>query len=150
MAKILLIEDDPQEGRMYQRLFETNGYELIWAKGGKEGVEQAKTILPDLIYLDIMMPEMNGFTVLEILKSISSTRGIPVIVLSNLSEQKDIEMALAKGAIRHLVKANTDEKTLLNFTKDILSAFSNHPTSPKSSTVLNPEVLEDQTKPPQA
>ncbi len=123
MSKILLIEDDPVEARLYQHIFIRANYEVVVATSGKEGVEKAKSWRPDLIFLDLLMPNTSGFAILSMLKEKPDTRGIPVVVFSNLSDKKDIEMALAKGAIRHIVKLDTDETQLIEITKSILASL---------------------------
>ncbi len=84
MAKILIIEDDSMMSRMYQNSFSIEGFVTEIAKDGEEGIVKAKDIKPSLILLDVMMPKMNGLEALDLLKADSSTKDIPVVMLTNL------------------------------------------------------------------
>ena len=105
MANILIIEDDVLVARMYQKVFSFEGMEVEVANDGIEGVEKARTLKPDLIVCDVMMPKMNGLEVLDQLKSDPETKDIPVIMLTNLSGTQDAEKALSRGAISYMVKS---------------------------------------------
>ena len=96
MAKILIIEDDALLSRMYQRLISSGENTVEVAYDGEEGLEKAKTGKPNFILLDIMLPKLNGIEVLEKLKSDPTTKQIPVVMLSNLSEEEKEEEAMAK------------------------------------------------------
>ncbi len=84
------------------------GFEIKTAFDGQAGLELAKEYKPDLILLDLILPKMDGFTVLEELKKDQSTKDIPVIVLTNLEGTSDVEKVLELGATTYLVKANYD------------------------------------------
>lgn len=104
---ILLIEDDPMLTELYQTKLEMEGYQVTVATDGEQGVSRAKEVLPQLILLDIMLPKLNGFEVLKILKKTKETAKIPVIVLTNLGGEKadtDKKLALSLGAQEFLVK----------------------------------------------
>lgn len=104
-AKILVVEDDPfLQEFITKRLLEEN-FEVLSAKDGQEGIDLAKEKKPDLIILDLILPNKNGYEVLEELKKDSSTSKIPVLILSNLGQKEKIEEALKKGASDFLVKA---------------------------------------------
>src|SRR3990172_3638320 len=105
MAKILVVEDDPLMSRMYQKIFKFEGYEVDMAGDGEEGLEKAKTGKPTLILLDIMMPKMNGLQVLQKLKVDSATKGLPVVVLTNLAGQSDAEKTLSMRAVKYIIKS---------------------------------------------
>ena len=83
-----------------------NGYNVLSALDGKKGIEIAKNEKPDLILLDLILPQKDGFEVLEALKENPNTAVIPVIVLTNLEGSADIEKALSLGARTYLVKSN--------------------------------------------
>ena len=83
-AKILIIDDQPSEVKMVKMALEQANYEVIYAYNGKEGIEKAKQEKPDLIVLDIMMPEKDGFIACGELKEGSETSTIPVIVLTSI------------------------------------------------------------------
>lgn len=121
MAKILIVEDDLLMSRMYQKIFTFEGFEVHIAGDGQEGLDQARSIKPTLILLDVMMPKMNGLEVLEKLKNDNELKTIPVIMLTNLAGQQDAETALQKGAIKYLVKSEYEPKQLADIVKDVLS-----------------------------
>ena len=83
-AKILIIDDQPSEVKMVKMALEQANYEVIYAYNGKEGIEKAKQEKPDLIVLDIMMPEKDGFIACGELKEGSETSTIPIIVLTSI------------------------------------------------------------------
>ncbi len=104
--KIVLIEDDTFLVGMYVTKLELEHFETYVATDGAKGLTTAKQIRPDCILLDIVLPEMNGFQVLEELKRDPATRSIPVILLTNLGQKKDIDRGMALGASDYLIKAH--------------------------------------------
>ncbi|RJQ35201.1 response regulator [Candidatus Parcubacteria bacterium] len=104
--KILLIEDEEMLANMYEVKFKNEGFELIKALDGSQGLEMAKATKPDFILLDIIMPKIDGFSVLKSLKEDESTKSIPVMMLTNLGQDEDIERGKQMGAVGYLVKAN--------------------------------------------
>ena len=88
--KILVVDDESQLVEMLQLRLEANGYEVISANNGEEGLEKAKTENPDLILLDVMMPKMNGYQVCTILKNDAQHNKIPIFLFSG-KEQVDFE-----------------------------------------------------------
>jgi DNA-binding response OmpR family regulator len=106
MPKILLIEDDALLIRMYKKKLELDGYNVTTANNGEEGLSKFKKEDPDLVLLDVMMPKMNGFEVLENVKADEQLKKIPVILLTNLgSDDEDIERGLELGAAAYLIKS---------------------------------------------
>ena len=120
MQKILLIEDDPLMVRLYQKVFERDGYEVEIALRGVEGLAKAKEVKPDLILLDIMMPEMDGFEVLTKLKGDEETKNIKVIALTNLAGSGDEERALKLGVLKYIVKSEYDPDEVVKMSKEVL------------------------------
>lgn len=120
MPKILIVEDDPLMARMYQKTFTFEQYEVEVANDGQAGLEKAKTVNPNLILLDIMMPKMNGFEVLERLKSDPGTKNIPVVMLTNLAGEQDAEKALSMGAVKYFIKSEYDPKQIVDMVKQVL------------------------------
>jgi DNA-binding response OmpR family regulator len=123
MAKILIVEDDPLMSRMYQKIFTFEKYDVDMAHDGEEGLEKARSGSPTLIMLDVMMPKMNGLQVLEKLKADDRTKGIPVVMLTNLAGQQDAETALSKGAIKYLIKSEHEPKEVTDMVKEILAGY---------------------------
>jgi CheY-like chemotaxis protein len=124
MATIILItEDDPLMSRMYQKIFTFEGFEVEMAADGQEGLDKARELKPTMILLDVMMPKLNGLQVLEKLKADPETKSIPVVMLTNLAGQQDAENALARGAIKYIVKSEYEPKQVADMVKELLAAY---------------------------
>ncbi|MDQ5893101.1 MAG: two-component system, cell cycle response regulator [Patescibacteria group bacterium] len=103
--KVLWVEDDKLLSTILSKKIEGTGYKLLKAINGKEAFAFLAADVPDIIILDIMLPEMSGFEVLQKIKGEDRLRKVPVIMLSNLSKQGDIEKAKLLGANKFVVKA---------------------------------------------
>jgi two-component system, OmpR family, alkaline phosphatase synthesis response regulator PhoP len=103
-AKILVVEDDVNIVITLQDRLAANGYKVIIACDGKEGLEKALTEKPDIILLDIIMPIMDGHEMLEQLRKTEEVKDIPVIILSARSQTQDIERATICGIDDYIVK----------------------------------------------
>jgi CheY-like chemotaxis protein len=123
MTKLLITEDDPLMSRMYQKIFTFEGYEVVMAGDGQEGLDKAREVKPTLILLDVMMPKLNGLQVLEKLKADPETKAIPVIMLTNLAGEQDAEAALSKGAIKYIIKSQYEPKQVADMVKEILAGY---------------------------
>ncbi|MEA3399029.1 MAG: response regulator [Patescibacteria group bacterium] len=106
MSKILVIEDDSFLQSLEVNKLTKSGYDLISASDGKEGVEKIKEPDIDLILLDLILPDIDGFDVLKQIRENEDTKETPVIVFSNLSEEKDVNKATKLGATEFMVKSN--------------------------------------------
>ena len=104
--KVAIVEDEPFLASMYKAKFEMEGFEVLRAADGLEGLEIIKKETPDIVLLDIVMPKMDGFDVLTSLHSDAKVARIPVIILTNLGQRSDIEKGLKLGAVDYIVKAN--------------------------------------------
>jgi len=104
--KILIIEDDQFLAKMLGRMLESHQYEVTLAGSGKEGLLKISNVKPNLILLDIMLPDIDGFDVLETIKADASTKKIPVIIMSNLGQTEDIQQGKSLGAKEHLIKSD--------------------------------------------
>lgn len=115
MAKrILLVEDDQFQRQAEEALLRIRGFEVTIAVDGEDALRQLeKTERPDLIVLDLIMPKLSGFEVLKRVKENPETASIPVIVLSNLSQESDRRQVLEAGAVEYLVKANMTLKEVV-------------------------------------
>ncbi len=111
--KVLLIEDDKYYRRAYKDGLEEAGFDVLMASDGKEGLEKIQSEKPDLILLDLLMPSKSGFEVLEDAKMDDSLKGVPIIILSNLGQDSDIEKGKALGAIDYLIKADVIMKEVV-------------------------------------
>ena len=103
---ILLVEDEAMLANMYETKFKKEGYILLKALDGESGLALAKEHRPNLVLLDVIMPKMDGFTVLRKLREDEQTKKIPVILLTNLGQDEDIKKGQELGANGYLVKAN--------------------------------------------
>lgn len=106
MKKVLIIEDDSFLQGLEAAKLKKENYDIVVASTGEEGMEKIKEPGIDLILLDIILPQFDGFEILKRVREIENTKNIPVIVFSNLSEEKDIEKAKALGATDFMVKSN--------------------------------------------
>lgn len=106
MKKILFIEDEPALQRAASQILTQEGYEVLLALNGEDGIKTAQREKPVLILLDLILPKKDGFEVLDELKKNPETLSIPVIILSNLEASADVEKAISMGATTYLVKAN--------------------------------------------
>jgi len=106
MNKILIIEDEETISSMYEASMTKAGFEVILASDGEAGIKMAVKNHPDLILLDVMIPKIDGFAVLERLKSDSVTKKIPVVMLTNLGQSEDKEKGKKLGAVDYWVKAD--------------------------------------------
>ena len=125
MAKVLIVEDDALMGRMYEKIFSHENHEVEISINGEEGLKKAKEWKPDIVLLDIMMPIMNGFQVLESMKIDPTLSNIPIVMLTNLAGDQDIEEAKEKGAADYIVKSNYTPRQILDMVKKILEGSSN-------------------------
>ncbi len=104
--KILSIEDDAFLSSLVANKLVETGFSVLTANNGADGLAKAHKEHPDLILLDIMLPDMGGFEILEKLKGDPATKTIPVIILSNLGGRDEIEKGIKMGASSYLVKSN--------------------------------------------
>jgi len=103
LRKILIIEDEFHVGYLLKISLEAEGYEAILALGGEEGLEKVRATSPDLVTLDVLMPDMDGFQVLEVLKRDKELNSIPVIMISVVNEIRK-KKGLRMGALDYLLK----------------------------------------------
>ena len=96
--KILIVDDEPDIRKLLEFRLKTAGYEVITAKDGKSALKKAGEDSPDLIVLDVIMPDMNGFEICRLLKKSDRTKDIPVIMLTVLAHEEDLSKGLEKGA----------------------------------------------------
>jgi CheY-like chemotaxis protein len=103
-ATVLVVDDDPVIQKLLQVNFEMEGYSVITAGDGEEGLARAQSEHPDAIVLDVMMPKMDGLEVARRLKGDPETKRIPIILLSAKAQQADIQAGTATGAEEYLTK----------------------------------------------
>jgi DNA-binding response OmpR family regulator len=117
-VNVLFIEDDPAVAEMYKLKLELDGYRVRVAKSGEEGLELAKASVPDIVFLDIRLPKMDGFAVLKRLRADAVTRNMPVIILSNYGEKDLVDKGLKLGALDYLIKSETTPASLSKGVQD--------------------------------
>ena len=122
-----MVEDDPAELRLYRNVLGAEGFEVVALENGQDSRQKAVDEKPDIILLDVMMPKMNGFEALDVLQFDPATKKIPVIILTNLSDPHYEEEALHHGAVKFLVKSQTENKQLVQIIRDVLTAFAAKP-----------------------
>lgn len=103
---VLLVEDEKMLAEMYSTKFAMEGYEVVKAFDGAEGLAAAKRSTPDIILLDIIMPKMDGFAVLKELKADAKLKEVPVVLLTNLGQDDDVAKGKKLGATDYFVKAD--------------------------------------------
>lgn len=119
-TKVLLVEDDKMILDMYTLKFSQEGYDIIQAENGKDGLDLAKKENPDIILLDIILPQMDGFTVLKEIKQVDGLKDVPVILLTNLGQDGDVKKGLELGANDYLIKANYTPSQVVDKVKSVL------------------------------
>jgi len=117
---ILIIEDDEFFRELISKKLLSSGFSISEAIDGQSGINKAKTSRPDLILLDILLPNVGGFDVLPALKKDSATASIPVVILSNLSSKEEIEKGLKLGASDFLIKSQFDLDEVIAKIKNLL------------------------------
>lgn len=117
---ILIIEDDKfLQSLVAKKLIEA-GFEVLVSSDSKEAMKVLENQKPDLIVLDIILPVMNGFEILSMLKKDDATKNIPVIILSNLGQKEEVEKAMALGAVDFMIKVNFTPEEILRKIKSIV------------------------------
>ncbi len=117
--RVMVMEDDPFLRSVYEVKLANEGFEVKIAGNGREGVDAYDSFKPDIILLDLIMPEMDGFAVLEELKKKRKIK-TPIVVLSNLGQDEDVAKAKELGAVDFLIKASTQINAVVDKVKTIL------------------------------
>jgi two-component system phosphate regulon response regulator PhoB len=125
-GKILIVEDEAGFRRIYKEVLETDGYTVVLAETGEQGLKSANKESPDLILLDLRLPTMHGFEVLQKLKEKEATKNIPVIIFSVMGEQDDIQEGLDLGAEDYAVKGFYSPREILKQVGSILARTAKH------------------------
>ena len=119
MTHILVVDDSPTELHVYQQILTKHGFTVSVANNGEEGVQKAQAEGPDLIFMDVVMPVLNGFQATRELTRNAKTSDIPVVMVSSKDQETDVLWAERQGAQGYLVKP-AKEKQLLACINDIL------------------------------
>jgi two-component system phosphate regulon response regulator PhoB/two-component system alkaline phosphatase synthesis response regulator PhoP len=118
--KVLIIEDDGFLASIYAQKLELEGFEVAFATNGEDGLKLAQKDKPDIILLDLLMPQMDGFEVLEKVKADPATKDIKVLVLSNLGQKEDVDRCMKLGAVGYIIKAHSLPEETVKRIKEIL------------------------------
>jgi DNA-binding response OmpR family regulator len=118
--KVLLVDDDESLSSVFEAAFEKEGFKTVYASNGKSGLSKAKTEKPDLILLDQVLPDISGNEILKTLKSEDETKKIPVLILSNFSQEALVKEALNNGAKDYVFKYQVEPQDLVNKIKSTL------------------------------
>lgn len=110
MARILIVDDSPVQLLGIQRIVEKLGHETITATDGAAGVEAAKAGLPDLVLMDVVMPNLNGFQATRTIKREATTRHIPVVLVTTKDQDTDRLWGMRQGAMAYITKPFTEEE----------------------------------------
>ena len=120
MTKIAIIEDDPTISQMYRMKFEADGFDVRMAGNGKIGVDLVKSFKPDIILLDIQMPEMDGAAALKLIREHKDSKDTPVIILTNLGEEEAPSEMRSLGIRSYIVKANNTPRQVVAHVKNTI------------------------------
>lgn len=121
-TKIALVEDDHFLSKVLAFRLREEGFDVAVAADGEEAIKVIKKDKPNLVLLDLLLPKKSGFDVLAEIKADENTKKIPVIILSNLGQQTDIDKGIQLGAIDYLVKANFGIKDIVAKIKERLAS----------------------------
>ncbi|MFA6271807.1 MAG: response regulator [Patescibacteria group bacterium] len=123
--KILLIEDDKMLLEMYTAKFTREGFEIATAENGSDGLKAARDTKPDMILLDIIMPKLDGFATLKEIRKDENIKDVPVILLTNLGQDQDIQKGKDLGADDYFVKANHTPTEIVEKVQELLKKKGN-------------------------
>lgn len=117
---LVIVEDEPILLKALNIELLSSGFKIFSASDGQSGLDLIKEKKPQLVLLDLMLPKLNGFEVLRKLKEDAATKDLPVIILSNLSQEEDKKKAMDLGAVNFFVKSDTDLGELVKIIQNIL------------------------------
>ncbi|OGH24440.1 MAG: hypothetical protein A3B47_01715 [Candidatus Levybacteria bacterium RIFCSPLOWO2_01_FULL_39_24] len=120
VVKVLIIDDDENLSAVFETALQKAGFETIFALNGKSGLDKARSEKPDLILLDQVLPDISGNEVLRTLKMDSDTQNIPVLILSNFSQEELVKEAINNGAMDYIFKYQVEPQDLVNKVKQAL------------------------------
>ena len=121
MTKVLLVEDDVALRDIYSARFMAEDFDVVTASDGEMALTQAVKERPDLIILDVMMPKISGFDVLDILRATPETKATKVIMMTALSQNSDIDKGKSLGADEYLVKSQVTLTDVIEKAKEVLA-----------------------------
>lgn len=120
MKKILIVEDDPMLVEIYSKKFELSGFEVFLASSGTEAISKAQEVHPDVILLDLVLPEIDGFGALKKIREDKSLDNTKIIISSNLSQEEERQKAEDLGANGFITKANFTPQEMVNKVREVV------------------------------
>ena len=121
MARILIVDDSPSQLMGIRRIVEKLGHEALTAEDGAAGVEVAKRELPDLILMDVVMPNLNGFQATRSISREPTTKHIPVILVTTKDQETDRMWGMRQGAKAYLTKPFSEEELSETITRNLVT-----------------------------
>ena len=112
MARILIVDDSPSQLLGMKRIVEKLGHEIVTAEDGASGVEVAKNTMPDLILMDVVMPNLNGFQATRAISKEPSTANIPVVLVTTKDQETDKVWGMRQGAKAYITKPFTESQLI--------------------------------------
>jgi len=122
--KILLVEDDKDLLFLMSKKLTDAGFDVVTSETGSDALERVTKDVPELVLLDILLPDIDGLTVLNEISKNPATKDLPVIILSNLADQGSLDQAAAIGKYEYLIKAKTDLNEVVKHVKKKLKIVS--------------------------
>lgn len=121
MIKIAIVEDDQVISQMYRIKFEADGFDVETAENGKLGLDLVQEMKPNIVLLDLMMPEMNGDEMLALMRNSDWGKDIPVIILTNMGEAEVPKEVMDMGVKKVILKADMTPKQVVDLVKEQLA-----------------------------
>ncbi len=119
--KILLVEDEPMLSNLLKGRLEKDGFQVTQAKDGDEALIMLRKDKFDLVLLDIILPKISGFEVMETMKSDPNIQEVPIVIISNLGQESDVEKGQSLGAVGYFIKAQLSIEELVSKIKEFFS-----------------------------
>lgn len=138
LPKILMVEDDEELAQVYKVRFEAEGFTVEWAANGEQALAKAVEMKPDLIILDVMMPRVSGFDVLDILRNTPQTAHVKVIIMSALSSDKDVARAKSLGVDDYIIKSQVAMADVIHLVKKHLGLLPSQTETPPETPPTSP------------
>ena len=120
--KILIIDDDPFILDMYVMKFSDSGFIIETASDGQAGIDKLSAFTPDIVLLDVIMPKMDGFQVIQKLNEVRKERPFKILFLTNFGQKEDVERGMALGADGYIIKANFTPTEVVDKVKEMIEA----------------------------
>jgi DNA-binding response OmpR family regulator len=149
---VLIIEDSTTVRHLYRMTFEKEGFEVLEAANGRDGWIFAYQKMPDIIVLDMILPDFHGLEVLKKIRSNSTTKNIPVLALTSLKEIKDVQQAINLGANYYSVKGTDSPQKIVNMIykllkRNVQETLKNKPTESENEIISKPAKNENPISP---